>query len=158
MNTTIATQATAHRAGGVSLFLRWLVLLLVMFDLASSPLHAHAHDLGGSNGVVHATEEAATHTDADHPQADHHDVLGHHLHSTDGPTFSHSVLVLMPTQQAAVMAPVLFAITVLSPASLAQTVDDPGRSAWRITHDLAPPGHDRHWRPISRAPPSSLHA
>lgn len=157
MNKNQPNLLAAPRVSAATVLLRWLILLLVVFDLASSPLHMHSHDLGGSGSIAGQSIGSDVHAQEDHPHDAHHDALGTHVHSSDGPSFAHSVLALVPSQLP-VLAPVLFAITVLSPALLVQAVDDPGRSAWRASDSLAPPGHDRHWRPITRAPPPFLHA
>jgi hypothetical protein len=57
-----------HRAAtprpGWTLLGRWLLLLVLAFDLVSSPFHAHSHDLGihhlGPLDAAHAIDEVAS--------------------------------------------------------------------------------------------------
>jgi hypothetical protein len=162
VNKTASRQAPDKRASGVSAFLRWLVLFLVVFDLSSSPLHAHSHDLGGADDAEHAVEVSEGHhvhdLSLDHLHADLHDAVAHHLESTHGPGFAHSVLALVPAKLASMVAHPATLIAVPAPVwPPLRTDESRERSTWASTHLIPPLGADRHWRPVSRAPPLSLH-
>ena len=69
-------RLTPARSGAL-LLLRWMFFLVVAFDLASSPLHAH-HHVGGPEGYGHgpgAVEIAGLH--ASDPLEIAHDALSH---------------------------------------------------------------------------------
>ncbi len=132
---------------GVGTVVRWLLMLVLAFDLIGSPLHAHHHegatDSAGRHGlhVDAATgDRAATHVDADDDHA-----LGHSL-----------LALLAAAPQPGPWVPGVFAVlsvfSTRSPADRAplQVLTGPG---WNAGPDRIPIPHDLHLRPDGRAPP-----
>ena len=127
-------------------FLHWLLLVVLVFDLASSPFHAHAHDLGAQKlpgiGAAHLENHVDSDSDLDHDRG----TIGHSVSairairaSTDT---QHAAQVQAPAALPAVLASQLAqdARVLGSPA--------PVRPPWR---------RPAHLRPDGRAPPT-LHA
>lgn len=170
MNKIHALPTANSRPRGLSLLLRWLVLLLVVFDLVSAPWHAHAHDAGGGIAGVHGLDGAGAHAAIDdlddHDEPAHHGLThpwvsdaahdaAHHVDGAHAHGAVHSMLALVPSKLAAVVVAVR--VIVLVPLQPTAVNDDPLRLNWRAALVQLPSSHDRHDRPISRAPPSSLH-
>jgi len=139
--------ATERRPSGWSLLGRWLLLVLVVFDLVSSPLHAHAHDgdVGGDTHWAHAIETLD-------------DGEGAHAEPAEVALFSHSLAALLPSPPSLpALVPILIEgwapprIAVVTPMVLALG------AGWNAAPDHIPNPSDRHWRPDGRAPPT-LHS
>lgn len=71
------------------LFVRWLLLLVVALDLAGSPLHPHAHDVGmdRTSAAVHALAAGGTNgldTEKSHAHVGHSVVAARLVSHWDG--------------------------------------------------------------------------
>ncbi len=140
-----------HRAAtprpGWTLLGRWLLLLVLAFDLASSPFHAHSHDLGsdhlGPQAAAHAIDEAAS--------------LRANQAQPEG--FGHSQAALRSLEPKVADAPVealLAAVAVLAVAAAIALVAQ--ARAWpSALAQRRPASPGRFLRPDGRAPPL-LHA
>ena len=128
----------------VALLLRWLVLLLMAFDLLSAPLHAHAHDMGGDSLLpqLHAASHPEDLDTQSHVEAALHHGAGH------------SLAALRTTERAGVAAPDLAVIVASVAGLLVQARLDPDAlSARSAAADPIPIASRRSWRPEGRAPP-----
>lgn len=85
---TRATTTARQPVVKTALFMRWMVLLLVVFDLLSAPLHAHAHEIGPAMMLQHASLDvhrelhgdpalSEAHSEWAHAEKLVHDRLGH---------------------------------------------------------------------------------
>ncbi len=145
----MSPRVDSQRPSWWALVGRWLLLLLVAFDLISSPFHHHSHDVGGG-GEFHMAHVA--HADVD---LDHEDEL--HIEAPDAHVFGHSLNVLLPAELPRLAKQTLldwFTAPTLAIA-FGQSIITP--RTWTATPDHIPIPDDVHWRPIGRAPPS-LHA
>ena len=143
---TIATPPTPARRHFDVRAVRWLLTLLLAFDLIGSPLHAHHHDLGVDGAGWHALHAddaadglATAHVDDDPALAQS---SGHSLRAllTVGP----QVGPWLPILQSVVYG--------LDPAGGAPSRVLAG-TAWNAAPDRIPIPHDLHLRPDGRAPP-----
>lgn len=140
------SAARCHRTGW-GLLGRWLLLLVLAFDLVSSPFHAHSHDLGsdhlGAQAAAHAIDEVAS------LRADDLQPRG----------FGHSQAALRsiePRLDDAVMTHVLATIGLWAVAAFAGATVS---RAWMPARaDRRPPPPGRFLRPDGRAPPDALFA
>lgn len=128
------------------LLVHWVLIVLLAFDLAGSPFHAHAHDLGAAGFGV----EAHQGVDADIP----------HLEAQDGDGFGHSLGMLRPESPQppgweATAEDDSLRLLWLAAAVLV-ALDAPRH--WRAVPAHERPAHGRHLRPDGRAPPNLLHA
>ena len=143
---TQAPALASDAAPRAALFLRWLVLVLMAFDLLSAPLHAHAHDMGADRLLpqLHAASHA---DDLDIDGQSHVEAASHH-------GAGHSIAALRTTERAGVAAPDL-AVIVASVAGL--LVESPlgpdAPSARSAAADHIPIPSRCTWRPEGRAPP-----
>lgn len=60
----IATPSLRHRRAAVCAALRWVLLLVLAFDLGSAPLHRH-HHAGGIEGLTQSALAVSTAVSAD---------------------------------------------------------------------------------------------
>lgn len=144
MNATRPDPALAGRDFGLLTLGRWVLILLLAFDLIGSPFHAHAHDLGadglGSHSI-HAGESA----DA---------VEAVHFEEFEGPGFGHSLAALRPAEPGRGAWAFAAAATICTPplvGVLAETVLP--CTGWRNALTRVPISPFPHLRPDSRAPP-----
>ena len=144
MNATRPAAMPAGRDFGLLSLGRWVLILLLAFDLIGSPFHAHAHDFGGDglgSHAVHAGESA--------------DAAGAvHAEEFDGPGFGHSIVALRPAEPARGAWAVAVATTICvrpSGGGLAETM--PPCAGWRSALTRVPISPFPHLRPDSRAPP-----
>lgn len=121
---------------------RWLLLLLVAFDILSSPFHAHSHDISGG-GEIQWEHGGA---DIDHDDETHAEAHEHQ--------FGHSLIALQPAEMPRLSKQTLLDWFV-APAAIkihdAAVVDLVPSTA---TPDHIPIPDDILWRPIGRAPPT----
>ncbi len=136
--------------GGVSgawWFARWLIVLVVAFDLLSAPFHHHHHD-GVEGQLEFATAHASLDDSDAHVESDEHSLVSH---ATMAIRIDPSRLAqLPPTDNAEVK------IALVSVAQLLAAVDElppPQRRPDRSRPDFR---SHRSLPPASRAPP--LHA
>jgi hypothetical protein len=121
---------------------RWLLLVLLAFDLASSPFHAHLHELGDHGPLSWATASSgAAHADTSAP-ADHDDAVSGHV--LTGVRLTKPEAMNAVHGQASMPSP--------EPALVGPATVESGTTA------AAPPPRipvfaDRHLRPDGRAPP-----
>ena len=120
--------------------LRWLLLLVLVFDLVSAPFHAHEHDLGigdvhVGSGVLH---------DADHED----DASADHVAS------GHLIAAVFPRDDQQRLPPPAFG-AILFRLSLTAQEPAPSRDrAWsRAGTDRRRPSTPPHALPEGRAPP-----
>ena len=121
---------------------RWLLLLLVAFDVLTSPFHGHFHD-AQRHGAGHR-EPAVAQFDGDGDLQ--------HAGPAEAAQFAHSMVALRPDnrfkpdRQPAAVAP--------GPAAtvIALLAAEP-REVRMALPDRMPIGNARHWRPSGRAPP-----
>jgi hypothetical protein len=140
MHARISANKPSHPAAGL---LRRLLVLVLAFDLVSSPFHHHAHDAGDT--LFAMQEDAGAAEPALHIEADDHKHGGHSLSL---------LLPRMPEPpQPDLYALPLFAA--LSPAAWQAPVL--GHERPLGAPEPVPVASDRHRRPSSRAPPF-LHA
>lgn len=125
---------------------RWLLLLLVAFDLISSPFHTHSHDAGGG-GEFHVARAGA--------DLDHEDEI--HIEAPDAHVFVHSLNVLLPAEMPRLAKQTLLDWFTAPTLALAFGEAIIMASTWTASPDHIPIPDAVHWRPIGRAPPS-LHA
>lgn len=134
-----------RRSFGASLTVRWMLTLLVAFDLIGSPFHAHRHDLGADGHGPHAVHAADT------------SVGGEPLHveADEGAAFGHSLTMLLPAEpQPGKWRPTLHTVVyALALASSPQSLML-ARAAWDASPDRVPIPPYPHLRPDGRAPPS----
>lgn len=140
-----ADATTASRAAS---FMRWLVLVVMAFDLLTAPLHAHAHDMGAYMLM------AQLHMDGHHDDLDDDDHAISHAAGVTHDGVGHSIAALRTTERESVTTPSL-AIIVASVTSLlaeprAQRVQQSARTA---AADHIPIPSRCPWRPEGRAPP-----
>jgi len=138
--------ADGHPLRGLSLLGRWLLLLLLAFDLAGSPFHAHAHDVGADAAGHHVLHAADSASGVPHVEAE------------DAPAFGHSLAALRNAQP----QPDDRASVDEAPPSRAELCATPRAVASLDRACCAVPAHvarlrDLHVRPDGRAPPP-LHA
>lgn len=148
MNRLDLPVSTARRERvGWCLLGRWLLLLLLAFDLVSSPFHAHSHDLGsdhlGPQAEAHAVDTIASLRASDlHP-----------------PGFGHSQAALRSLEPRLDDAPIDPALAVFGALSAAAAIAVAVTRAWfpaATASRPAPAG--RFLRPDGRAPPDCLSA
>lgn len=131
-----------------ALFLRWLVLLVVAFDLLSAPLHAHAHDMGPGMMLPHAHQGALDDMDVDdhdgmtHAQALVHNATGHSnaaLRAVEG-SFppAPSLDIIVASVWALLVEPRAEAVAPSSRSAAADHIPIPSRCTWR-PEGRAPP-------------------
>lgn len=123
---------------------RWVLILLLAFDLVGSPFHAHAHDFGGDGLRSHAVHAGAS---ADAAEAIH-------LEEFEGSGFGHSLALLRPAESVQSVWKFSVAATICAPPPL----DDFARTAppcavRRNALARIPISHFPHLRPDTRAPP-----
>lgn len=138
-----ATPASDRRPCGGSLLRSWLLVLLVAFDLVSSPFHGHPHDVGAGGNAL------ATYAAAEHAAAS---ALAH-AHPDAGPGAGHSLMALLPAELPRVPVHGVTAAPALAPPQ-ARPPAPTAALQWRFA--TAQPlrlADDRHWRPSGRAPP-----
>lgn len=129
--------------------LRWLVLLVVALDMLTSPLHAHAHDLGPSMLLDLAHLES--HCDGDAARGVSHAEAP--LHGMA----AHSVATLKAAEQERLAGPSLSAIVAGVRALLPAEPAVGSYIEWPAAADHLPIPALCPLRPEGRAPPS-LHA
>lgn len=124
--------------------LRWLMLLLLVLDLASSPLHAHLHESGGQ---ALPTQAAA----AMHASELHMDEEAGPGHQEEAPVSGHSLDAMRNVQQqqpgpgiATILPPRITPASLPASAVLVLRAAPPTRS---------PISAIQHLRPDGRAPP-----
>ena len=136
--------------GGVSgawWFARWLLVLVVAFDLLSAPFHHHHHD-----GVEGQLEFATAHASLDGGDT--------HVESDDHPLVSHATMAIrIDPSRLAQLPPVDNAdaqIAFVSAAQLLAAVDELPPPQWRPDRSRPDFRSHRSLPPAGRAPP--LHA
>ncbi len=137
-----------------ALFMRWLVLVLMAFDMLSAPLHAHAHDMGPdmSSAPLHAGASPAGVAEPDGmPRVDGA------VHRLAG----HSVAALRTAEHQSTASPALDVIVAgvasLVAALAVPAADDSVGVAWTPADDPIPLACRCPLRPEGRAPPA-LHS
>lgn len=147
MNTALPSLADPRRPSWWALVGRWLLLLLVAFDLISSPFHAHTHDAGGS-GDFHAAHASV--------DLDHEDET--HIEAPDAHTgFGHALSALLPAEMPRLSQQTLLGWFTAPPPAPMQAAVVMASMGWTAAPEHIPIPDGVHWRPIGRAPPS-LHA
>lgn len=153
MNTALSSHADSQRLSWWALVGRWLLFLLVAFDLVSSPFHAHSHDAGGGDAFHWEQVDVDDHDEA-------------HIEAPHGKHFSHSLMALWSAEMPRVAEPaladvstkvptdVLVASVLLGLAGLLGAEARRPRTRWRASPEHIPIPSGVHWRPIGRAPPS----
>ena len=138
---------SAGRDFGLLSLGRWVLILLLAFDLIGSPLHAHAHahDFGGDGRGSHAVNAGES---ADAAGAVH-------VEEFEGPGFRHSLAALRPADPAGDACAVAVATTVCVPPSVVGGLAEkmPLCAGWRNALTRVPISPFPHLRPDSRAPP-----
>ncbi|MGQ3050805.1 MAG: hypothetical protein ACT6S0_03385 [Roseateles sp.] len=131
-----------------ALFVRWLVLMLMAFDLLSAPLHAHAHDMGPDMFTGHV----AAHADGGSDEVDSDHVS--HAEGQAHPGVGHSIAALRSAEREGMSTPSLaFIVSIVT--SLQPHATPPAISAapWAAGVDHIAVPSRRSWRPEGRAPP-----
>lgn len=144
MSAALHLPAQTDRKVGRALLVRWLLVLLLAFDLIGSPLHAHHHDLGADGLASHAMQSAGGAGGVEPA----------HLEADDAHAFGHSLAALRPAKrqigawqaavQVAAVAPHI-AGRVATPESVPL--------GWRIPIERIPISTDLRLHPEGRAPP-----
>lgn len=142
---------------GVTLLVRWLLVLVIAVDLISSPFHAHHHDSGPEGYSSHASQLDAGHSSFE--QSAQADELSLHVDSDNADHFGgHSMSALQgaPIQLASPdSAPKLLALVPLF--VLFGFITQPVAEAlvrWRPGRERVPIPSFRTVPPDGRAPPS----
>lgn len=132
---------------GVSLLGRWILVLLLAFDLVGSPFHAHAHDLGADAAARHAAHAVDAVAGVPHVEENGSPAFGHSLAALRNPqpqVDPHASIDEAPPSRADIAVP---------PPALV-SLDD---ACCAMPPRAARP-RDLHIRPDGRAPPSPLHS
>lgn len=159
-------RPSAHDHASVrrtTLFVRWLVLLMMAFDLLSAPLHAHAHDMGPdlSTLQMHLAAQTQAHAAQDAPAAPalagddgDHDP-GPQVSSAHHERMGHSMAALRTAQGDTTVTPDLAAVVdrvaeiIALPRLQVALIEQP----WTPGTDPVPIAGLCAWRPEGRAPP-----
>lgn len=129
---------------GLAALGRWVLVLLLAFDLIGSPLHAHHHDLG-TDGLV---------SQAHHAAGVPHGWESAHFDADDASAFGHSLTGLLPAQpQPGKWQATAHAAVYAPPSASGAATPTPLRAAWRDSRERIPILLRSHLRPDSRAPP-----
>lgn len=134
----------AGRDFGLLTLGRWVLILLLAFDLIGSPFHAHAHDLGASGLGPHAIQVGES---ADAAGADH-------VEEFESPGFGHSLAALRPAEPSSGAWAFAAAVTICTPPPVGVLAEPVlPCTGWRNSLTRVPISPHPHLRPDSRAPP-----
>lgn len=135
-----------------ALFLRWLMLVFMALDLASAPMHAHAHDFGPDQYLGHSHGDGRRHQDLVEVSM-HTGLVDHAGHAAHALGHHASAAIRSPENSPSV-SPRIEVIVASVAELLAQEPTAAAREVvWPAAADYLPTPSNVPLRPEGRAPP-----